>query len=796
MIIRSVKIKNFRGFEEERTFVFSDRKFILMSASNGKGKTSIIDAIEWCLTGNIGRLSASFNSRSTNSEERKKNVDGLLKNKNIIKGKISVEVLILIEGEEYVITRTQTKDILDLKASNVTVNGAEEGAQELLSQLVDRNFYNHHFCDVQKTFKLLSSKRNELPELFKDFISDYSREEIIAYNLEVFADDVERKIDELLVKKTTESQIELYQEILKKYEDEPSIIPYNKTKLYVGENTTLSEMSYEEMSAQLRLLYKCGYYEAYTSLNKIVENEEIKNILISIKKVVDLRKENKETIDRAVEFGLHKGNEIIRKINEEIETFKGIRLSVSNVRIQADRLTAFNNPKLTIELYNEIVTNIDLIEKDIDKLNSEVSILSKGNNILNTITSLIACKEGVLDYRREQREKGELVNCPLCGSGTFGLINDEEVFAEAEAYKGEHAQLIVEKKKTIDSLQIKCSKLYDQLIHNGNVVLEEKISELNNQLSELEKLKEDTYVFFDEVKKLEKVDASRFQISNLCSNEFVSSEITCLEKNVKNDLEISQIRKLYQEILLLLGFQFDTTENEVAIISRMKGLVEECPEIIMFSKDILAEKINTLKATIVNKEYVSNQKKLSDAIKNNKKIDDEINKLRLLKGKALDRASAIVTAVEKLKRDEYENVGPFLFAFFRKLSRVGSIKNIRVINEGDKVSIIDEKEKNILNVLSNGQLSVFMLSYFLGSAISRSRVDNFKIFFIDDLTACMDDINMLAFIDFMKYQLLQDNGVMEQIFFTTCDDRIRKLIQYKLKGCEIDYIELGEKDFA
>lgn len=38
-----------------------------------------------------------------------------------------------------------------------------------------------------------------------------------------------------------------------------------------------------------------------------------------------------------------------------------------------------------------------------------------------------------------------------------------------------------------------------------------------------------------------------------------------------------------------------------------------------------------------------------------------------------------------------------------------------------------------------------------------------KIFFIDDLTACMDDVNMLAFIDLLKYQL-SSKETMEQLF--------------------------------
>lgn len=53
MKITSVKIKNFRGFRNEKEIRFDNVPFVLLSAPNGSGKTSVIDAIEWCLTGSI-----------------------------------------------------------------------------------------------------------------------------------------------------------------------------------------------------------------------------------------------------------------------------------------------------------------------------------------------------------------------------------------------------------------------------------------------------------------------------------------------------------------------------------------------------------------------------------------------------------------------------------------------------------------------------------------------------------------------------------------------------------------------
>ena len=55
MIIRKLRMVNFRGFRD-KTIDFNDKSVVLLSAANGIGKTTTIDAIEWCLTGEIGRL--------------------------------------------------------------------------------------------------------------------------------------------------------------------------------------------------------------------------------------------------------------------------------------------------------------------------------------------------------------------------------------------------------------------------------------------------------------------------------------------------------------------------------------------------------------------------------------------------------------------------------------------------------------------------------------------------------------------------------------------------------------------
>ena len=796
MIIRSVEIENFRGFFGKTVFTFADNRFVLLSASNGKGKTSVIDAIEWCFTGDIRRLHIAYDSRSTNSTERKKNVDGLLKNKNCDIGDVIVQVCILYENIEYRIIRKQRTDILEPKESTVTVNDGAEDAAIFLSKLVDKNFYNHYFCDVQKAFNLLSKKREELPELFEDFISDYSREEIIARNLKTFELDVERKIDDLVRKRDDNSNnIELFRNEINKYEGERKVQPYSTNHMFIGEKLSLTEMNKEEMTRQIDNLYKCGYSVACDKLRRTVTSVRNKEIIDRLHKLLVLRKQYGQAIDKALKLDIYGENKIAQTVKNELKQLEEIHLTTNNVCKQEDIIKKVNNPKLSLEKYKDYVDKICVEQTRRNSLDEQVSMLSKGNDILNTFTSLLARKETLIAYRIEQQQNGNKAKCPICGSLDFNSLREDELLAEVEKYKGEHAEVIVRVKQQIAACQNDIDILYKDLISLVTIIFDERKNELNESINEYNRLKEETRQFFEELFLLEKINPNNFHLKKSYSEHSIIKELENWENVVESGDTLNELKKGYEAILNILNFQYNVTETEESILQRLEPMIFNCPKIIAFDIKMLAEKINSLRGAIANDEYISSQKKLDEATKGNKKLIQEITKLEELRRIAGTRAEAISNTIAKLRKTEYENVGPFLLRYFKKLARMEAIKDIRIVGEENKISLYDEKNKNMLNVLSNGQLSVFMLAYFLGSAISRSEIDEFRAFFIDDLTACMDDINMLAFLDFIKYQLSQKKGFMDQIFFVTCDDKIRKLLRYKLQGCDIEFTELGEEAF-
>lgn len=265
------------------------------------------------------------------------------------------------------------------------------------------------------------------------------------------------------------------------------------------------------------------------------------------------------------------------------------------------------------------------------------------------------------------------------------------------------------------------------------------------------------------------------------------------EEQLLGECKEQEIKEGYQQILTVLGYKFEN-ETVQQTYEKVKNIIKKSYVVSSFSYDIFVSKLNAIDSILANKTLSDLRKKIEENAEKNKILDTEIEELQELKDIASQRAKDIRDAVEKLSQDEYKRVGPALGKFYNKLARFNSNEGINIIPEKEGISLVDNNGKNIVNILSNGQISVFMLAHFFASINVRNDREKMKIYFIDDLTACMDDVNMLAFMDLLKYQM-SSKATMEQLFFATCDNRISNLLKYKLDGRGIEFCELLESDF-
>lgn len=790
-MIRKIRMVNFRGFRN-KTMDFKDKSVILLSAANGIGKTTTVDAIEWCLTGDIGRLKTAFDTRSTNETDRKMNTEGILKNRDAgTKESVKVELWLFDGEKEIVLCREQKKDELNSKSSKVMIDKNEERAKAFIQEYVGNSFYNFHFCDVQKSFNIQNKKRKDLEPFFSEFITNYDDQKQIAENLDIFADDVERYIEDKTKQKIPQETIELREEELRKAREDAKQLLYPEVIFFSGEKMEIADLNKDELTAQKTEVKNCGYQMVEKGLFKLVENEKLKSQQIILKKIAFYWETKEESIQCAVEAGFLRDANTIANFEKQLKKLKGLFLSKDTILQDGESVIALKNSIFTQEDFDIDKNELKEKEKKVKNLSDEIELLSKNNKMLKLLSSLSTNKQVVTEYRDTVFEEKGSVRCPICGSESFATMEKELILKEADDYIRQNGEVVKAKENDRSSLQTEIDVLYQKIINCAKTVVEKEQEKLEKEISKLKVLKEEMQPYFDEVQKLQKISKT-IDIEGLTSEEVKKMQASVDSALLEKSQEEKE-QKNYQQILTVLGYKYEN-ETLQQTYAKVKNLITKSYEVSNFSYDILVSKLNAIDSILANQTLFDQTQKLEADNKKNQKLDIEIKELQKLKTTAIQRAENIREIVEQLSKDEYEKIGPVLGKFYNKLARFNSSDGIKIVQEKDGISLVDNKRKNIVNVLSNGQISVFMLSYFFAGINVRNDREKMKVYFIDDLTACMDDVNMLAFMDLLKYQM-SSKATMEQLFFITCDERISKLLKYKLNGHGIELCELLEADF-
>ena len=155
--------------------------------------------------------------------------------------------------------------------------------------------------------------------------------------------------------------------------------------------------------------------------------------------------------------------------------------------------------KLPDRLFSEcssLKTEIQRLENELKLLTQEIETLSKGNDVLDTLSTLVNLGPGLIKYREEKQQNGEKTFCPVCGSAQFDRINQEDILRDAQDYMEQHGLLISEKKKHKDQLEKKIRVTYESMIGICSQLLKDEINKYEKNKMKLIKLQNETADFF------------------------------------------------------------------------------------------------------------------------------------------------------------------------------------------------------------------------------------------------------------------------------------------------------------
>lgn len=786
IIIKEVRIQNFKIYRD-KTFKFNKR-ITIITGSNGFGKTTLVDAIEWCLTGSIRRVENIFNERNSTLTEknRNENLKGIIKNdKCSIDDKVKVLIKLDINGEEIELYREQCEETLNSDSKLVFLTEIQDCNKVILEKYIsDNTFYSYNVCDNYKGFEFLRRDRKEVLEMFKDFLNDRSNIENIINNLEKVKssldDDIQKKTSKLInhikVEEMRKSVDEIKKEIICK--------SYPQEKIYENEELNISKLSLEEKNIQLKNLYKYAYNLSKQQIDKLIVYVKSNNEIKMLKDIELTLAKNEEEIKYYIENTCYDVTKI-DLITGEIKQLKSIVEDINKTTIIEDIEDIINkNMNIFGDIdYKEHIQIIKKLQETYSKQENIISNIQKGNEVIEALSDIVKGRDGILKYKEEGND-----NCPLCGSEEkfkkINSISDIAVFAD---------KYLVETKINISDLKYNNSEITKIIKEEFSQLKNKLLYKLNLVLDDIYKLK-DKYINMNTKYKdvFESIKLLNIEI-NINLKNSIKSLLIVKQHQIDDNKYILECIKNVQILFEILNLKEIVDINYLDNLKHINRIIEyQCDNSIIdikFSPNLLSEKITYLKSILDNENIVKRQKELDKVIEENNTINKEIEVLKDRRTFIESKINSIKDTKKDLEKIEIESVGPYMFEIFNKIIKHSTVKNIELRRDSARnggIVLQDGNGNNLMNTFSQGQLGVLMLSYFFANMFRIRESMPLRSYFIDDITSCLDDINILSFIDTIKYILNMKDNIVNQIFICTCNDNLEKLIIHKMQSFNIE----------
>ncbi len=543
--IKNLKIKGFRGYTDEKGFTFNN-PITILSGENRRGKSSTLNAIEWCLFGNecIGI--------NTGIRER---VDWEIPNRNL-GSRPDVYVEIELEDENKSSCKILRKWISlrrnDLKISSQDGQFQGDEAEKKLAQLLKLSF--------------------------QDFLTTvYQHQEAIRAVLTQEPSERNEAIDRLL-------GLSVYRNILTGIDD--GKIPSKQKEM-----DNAFDGFRNKLSAILDTRNKDLDDMKIQAIQKGLKEEQLNE-----KGVLDIAMIAKKQLEKfASESGLGlaelrvpdqwKGISLFQKdAEDEIKRLRSVMPDVKNQRELFERSSKFTQLKTE---YDSRKGNIKAIEKGLEDLSKEKGKEDDLSNSKPQIEKQILEKEKAMSEANAKaatiskaleylRLEGASKNtCPVCGKETADL-------------------LMHLKKEWEDKYEKQVGKIQDE-INKLTIDLKVTISSLS-KYRELKEKKEDINKALNEVNKkaselLGRVITDKDDLSALINNELnqIQEELRKLEQAVKSKQEIlNGIGRLLEQAQIIVNILTD--KEKKIIIDEIKQSVEykrmeETKDIMAFLTD-------------------------------------------------------------------------------------------------------------------------------------------------------------------------------------------------------------------
>ena len=696
MKIKEVQISNFRAFKDikDSTFSFSYNNneisdLVSIYAPNGFGKTSFYDAVEWGVTGKIGRFDTVGDFEKTRKENKRGGNTNILQHigsreKGFVK--VITEKKTFsdnITGKEYDHKKPPiNKFFRDVVLSQEMIDNflKEQTAEERFNKFVDSfpevTKYNNSYKNIGSLIGFIDEK---IKDLEKNKTENENNQLKIDFELESKKfDEINKAITKI---KSNNKLIDIIDETNFTKNKYSLLASQVKSNLVSLEEL---KIKIESKIENIRIAYNgVENDEKNKGVINYIENKrkitDIENQITNLKEIISLL-ENKEKIQNQIEF-LKKGfdKEKIKegKLNEIeklIKTFFNLEIEVKNLE---KKINDTNQNNIDIENEISILNNQNVENKN--NLNLLIDDLKKTQSRLNEFPLF--------------KEKFEFVKNKL-----------EPVTSELNIISNTKS----EKERTLEGLKLKISQLnyFENRIEDDLDLLYE-VNEFRNykiQLDELKNLKLKINTIENELTLLENEIITQNSFNNELQT-FINNGLNIINRNNQSDCplcnqEYESFEKLSNKII-----GNNLLEKQLKEKLEIKANKEELKK---NSVEELNLKVNELKKTITNliQPYKVDLQKLEKEI-NKLSIQEQEKRIELeIIQKSSNEVSTYfdnnnnVAKYEEELKNKINNLKKQISTFENSIREISKILNEKKLLTQSNHANIEILKKSIYNINS------------------------------------------------------------------------------------------------
>lgn len=793
MKIKSLEIENFKLFDKKFDKIknISETDLILLNGPNGYGKTTIFDALEFALTGEIKRINTYNEDLGVAKTEKY--------GRKILVTDPSKEAYVMLTLEEadcelklgrfYESSSSSTEKkpstdnnphkIFEKFTRKLFVNG-EEIFQEIEQAAILKKY---HLDNIVEFFdKCCFLSQDEHLQFLKETKKDKSmaldfmfqlpveqREELDRVNKKILSlKNANTKKDLGYITKLEISKKELSKEIekLEKGAEQNNtgqdtgagvyyqhLFPEKEIK-WDKKEPLLTDDEFDDANREINnLIYYAQHQEACIDY---IWNRPIQGLIKPFRGGENISYEG-----NALEYTyryfplLHKIEFLETKYHKQ-QQLEQLKKSLEMRDIQMINWEVVSNEKLLDEnSIGHVKEEIDQVEK-LEKMQDTVAEVITG--IIETRTVLQqrageAMKQGIIEDKE----------CPYCGAPyDMSKVLDKKILAEEQ-------KLLSLSEGTTKEIQNRIDEIYKKYLNNVAAIVQ---NQLQDSVSEK---------IFKKCQELKKYKGNLDEI-----NEVLKGLNIRLPEEYQED--ITEITRGYEGLVNNIKQNLKKIPKEVEEQLTAKDFYRDYDK--YYDKDSNKFYEKTISMLHAKQEYVkrlfydSNRKKIFEKKEELARVEKRCTKLQEIYDELSKYKEAIEEGIKDYKRSVIHDIEPLLHVYTAKILQqkfCGKSIFILTDEEMQNFQLVHSTEDNhdILYNMSSGQLAAVSLSFLLCMHQVYAKQQSLPILLIDDPIQTIDDVNMVGLVDILRFEF--ENS---QVFISTHEQKFEWYLKYKYEKAE------------